>query len=388
MLFGVFFGLGCSDGVRPRLVRSNAYRLVGRSRFSDSFSVVVLGSKVSVEYFSKFLFVGEPVVEFLGKYSFDRVASSVEDLGVDLTVVEGSWLFSRFLGERGFFVSPRLDFVLDLKGSMEAIQNRISDGKRRKLKQVAGAGYTFELTRDLGALGSFYYGVYLPHMAKRHAGCSLPISFSECRELFLRGELLLVKSGGACVSGNLLIPHGNELWEPILGVRDVDKQLTLGSYSVYYFSILVGIERGFAKMDFGEAPPFMQDGLFQFKKGLGMWVRPASGSGAQVFGVRFSGVGEGLRRFLSVFPFVFFDGGELCGLVFLDCVDDVSVRSFFVPGLACLYVVSGCGGVSGLKGFGLVELSAEDLLDREGSGLGFLGRVCVEAKYSLYRITH
>ena len=86
-------------------------------------------------------------------------------------------------------------------------------------------------------------------------------------------------------------------------LRDVDKKLTLGSYAVYYFSIVVGVQRGFARMDFGEAPPFMQDGLFQFKKGLGMWVRPASGSGAQVFGVRFSGVGECVRRFLSALSF-------------------------------------------------------------------------------------
>ena len=376
------------DGVRPKLIRLNAYRLEGKTRFSVSFSTVVVGSKVSVEYFSKFLYVEEPRVEFLGKFSFDRVASSVDRAWADLTIVEGSWLFSRFLGEHGFFVSPRVDFVLDINGSMETIQNRATDGKRRRLRQVAGAGYSFEVTRDLGALESFYYDMYLPHMAKRHAGCSLPISFAECKELFLQGELLLVKSGEECISGNLLIPRGDELWEPVLGVKDVDKKLTLGSYAVYYFSIVVGVQRGFARMDFGEAPPFMQDGLFQFKKGLGMWVRPASGSGAQVFGVRFSGVGEGVRGFLSAFPFVFSDGGGLCGLVFLDCVDELSVRSFFVAGLGCLYVVSGCGGVGGLKGFGLVELSVGDLLGREGSVLGFLGRFCAEGKYSLYRVTH
>ena len=375
------------DGVRPRLVRSNAYRLVGKSRFSDSFSVVVLGSKVSVEYFSKFLYVEEPKVEFLGKFSFDKVASSA-GVGADLTVVEGSWLFSRFLGERGFFVSPRVDFVLDINGSIEDIQSRASRDKQRRFRQVAGAGYSFEVTRDLGALESFYYDMYLPHMAKRHAGCSLPISFAECKELFLQGELLLVKSGEACISGNLLVPRGGELHSPVLGVKDVEKKLTLGSYAAYYFSIVVGVQRGFARMDFGEAPPFMQDGLFQFKKDLGMWVRPASGSGAQVFGVRFSGVGEAVRGFLSAFPFVFSEGGGLCGLVFLDCVDELSVRSFFVAGLDCLYVVSGCGGVGGLKGFGLVELSVGDLLGREGSVLGFLGRFCAEGKYFLYRITH
>ena len=127
--------------------------------------------------------------------------------------------FRVFLRDNGFFVSPRVDFVLNINGSLETIQNRATDGKRRKLKQVAEAGYSFEVTKDLGKLESFYYDMYLPHMVKRHAGCALPISFAECKKLFLQGELLLVKSGEECISGNLLIPRGNELWEPVLGVK-------------------------------------------------------------------------------------------------------------------------------------------------------------------------
>jgi hypothetical protein len=140
-------------------------------------------------------------------------------------------------------------------------------------------------------------------------------------------------------------------------------------------------------MDFGEAPPFMQDGLFQFKKGLGMWVRPAMGSGAQVFGVRFSGEPELVRRFLSAHPFVFMDECYLSGLVFLESVDDLSVNSCCVPGLSGLYVVSSGVDVSGLKGFRLERLSVEACLCNGSSALRFLGRLCVEGKYCLYRLT-
>jgi hypothetical protein len=372
------------DGIRPKFIRSNAYKLIGKTRFSDSdFTTAVLGSKISVEYFSKFLYVDVPRVEFLGKCSLSK-AASVGFAGVDLVIVEANVFFSRFLGDSGFFVAPRVDFVLELSGSVEEIQNRASEGKRRRLRQVAEAGYSFEVSKDLSKLESFYYDLYLPHMTKRHSGSALPISFAECKELFLRGELLLVKSGEDWVSANLLIPRDDELWEPVLAVRDVEK-LTLGSYAIYRFSIVVGVERGFARMDFGEAPPFMQDGLFQFKKDLGMWVRSAKGSGAQVFGLRFSGVGGSVRGFLSVCPFVFLDGGVLSGVVFVEVVDDLSVRPFCVSGLGSLYVVSS-GDVSGLRGFRFEKLCVEGL----GGGvsvLGFLGRFCVEGKYSLYCLT-
>ena len=140
-------------------------------------------------------------------------------------------------------------------------------------------------------------------------------------------------------------------------------------------------------MDFGEAPPFMSDGLFQFKRDMGMWVRPAVGSSAQVFGVKFSGGSGSFRGFLSVNAFVFMVGEVLCGLVFLDSVDDLSVRPFCVSGLGCLFVVSSCVDVSGLKGFRVEKLSVEACLGGGVAALRFLGKVCAEGKYSLYRLT-
>ena len=376
------------DSVRPSLIHFDVYRLKGELVSPGSvFSVLIVGSKMSVEYFAKAFFLGKPTVEFLGRFSLNRVASSLGQLSADLTIVESSWFFSRFLVDTGFFLSPRVDFILDIADSLEVVQSRVARDKRRRLRQVAEAGYTFEVTKDLSKLASFYYDVYLPHMLRRHSGHALPISYSECKELFLKGELLLVKSGEECVSGSLLVHREDELWQPVLGVKDVDTKFTLGSYAIYRSSIVVGIEQGFARMDFGEAPPFMQDGLFKFKKGLGMWVRPALGSSAQVFGVRFSGVGEFVRCFLSVQPFVFVDGAGLSGLVFLECVDDLSVKSFCVPGLAGLYVVSSSVDVSGLKVFRFEALSVEDCLRGGSAVLRFLGRVCVDGKYSLYRIT-
>ena len=369
------------------LIRSEAYRLEGKLRFSGfDFSTVVVGSTVNVEYFSKLFYIDKPNVKFLGKLSFAKVASSLGTAKADLTIVETSWLFSRFLHDNGFFASPRLDFVLDITDSFKNIQKRVSEGKRRNLGKVAKANYTFEVTKDLSKLESFYYDMYLPHMLNRHSGCAMPISYPGLKELFLKGELLLVKSGEECISANLLVPHGNELWEPILAVKDVDKQFTLGSYAVYYFSILVGIQRGFTRMDFGETSPFIQDGLFQFKRGLGMWVRPAKGSSAQVFGLRFSNAGKVVRRFLFDNPFVFLDDGELSGLVFLESVDVLSVKPFCVSGLASLYVVSCCVDVSGLEGFKFEKLEVGDFLGYDVSFSRFLGLVCAEREYSLYRI--
>jgi hypothetical protein len=182
-----------------------------------------------------------------------------------------------------------------------------------------------------------------------------------------------------------MVPQGNELWEPVIAVKDVDKHLTLGTYAADYFSILVGIERGFVRMDFGEAPPFMSDGLFQFKRGLGMWVRAARGDSAQVFGVRFSGLGESVRRFLSVNSFVFVDGEGLSGVVFLERVDELSVKPFCVPGLTSLYIVS--PEVHRSSNLKIEQLTLEHCSLYSAPATILLNKLAVEGKYSLFRIT-
>jgi hypothetical protein len=319
--------------------------------------------------------------------SLNDAASILGRVSADLLIVESNWFFSRFLADNGFFVSPRVDFVLDLDDSLENLQNRAARDKRRRLRQVVDAGYSFEVTRDLSRLRSFYYDMYLPHMLKRHSRYALPISFSECLDLFSKGELLLVKSGENLVSGCILVPHENELWEPILAVRNVDQQLTLGSYAIYYFCILVGMNRGFRCIDFGEASPFMKDGVFQYKKGLGMWVRPARGDSAQVFGLRFSKAFTFIDKFLSVHPFVFMNDNSLCGIVFLKSVNDLSVNSFFGFGFVSLYVITHNSNISNIKHFKVKELSLNDCLQKDASVLSFLGAVCVEGKHHLYHLT-
>jgi len=374
------------NNIRPKIIRSDSYRIIGKTHFSDStFSLVIFGSKISVEYFSKLFYNEAPKVEYIGKVSLQEAADN-GSVSADLTIVESNWFFMPFLRDNGFFISPRVDFVLNLTDSVDSITNKASDGKRRRLRQVAEAGFSFEVTRDLVKLRSFYYDMYLPHMLKKHSKYALPISFSECLDLFSRGELLLVKSGEELISGCILVPQENELWEPILAVKNVDRQLTLGSYAIYYFSILVGFNRGFSRLDFGEAPPFMHDGVFQFKKGLGMWARPARGDNAQVFGLRFSKKSLFIDNFLSAHPFVFICEGNLCGIVFLRSVDDLSVNSLCILGLLSLYVITNNSKVS-LKHFKVKKLSINDCMQSNINILRFLGVTCIEGKHHLYHLT-
>jgi len=329
------------DSIRPRIFRLEVYRLEGTTKPSKSeLSTIVFGGKQSVAYFSKLIYVDEPKVEFLGKRTLGDISSFAEKTTDDLTIVEADWSSSNFLLDSGFLVLPQINFVLDITGSLETIQSRMAGSKIRRIKKVVKAGYSFEITKSPAKLRLFYYEMYLPHMFARHGRSARPVSFSECKRLFSKGELMLIKRDQKNVAGVLLVPRGKELYQPLIAVKNTDKQITLGSYATTYFTIVSGMQKGYTSVDFGDAPAFIQDGLFQYKKEWGMQIRPAKEYYAKVYGIRFSNMNEAVKDFLSANPFIFMDGKKLGGLVLLG-FKDVHLPDFLnIPGLSSLFVIS------------------------------------------------
>jgi hypothetical protein len=329
------------DSFRPRIFREGVYRLVGTTKPSKSkLSTIVFGEKQSVAYFSKLIYVDEPKVEFLGKRTLSNISSFAEKTTDDLAIVEVDWSSSNFLLNSGFLILPQINFVLDITGSLETIQSRMAGSKIRRINKVVKAGYSFEITKSPAKLRLFYYEMYLPHMFARHGKSARPVSFSECKRLFSKGELMLIKQDQKYVAGVLLVPHGKELYQPLIAVKNTDKQITLGSYAATYYTIVSGMQKRYTRVDFGDAPAFIQDGLFQYKKEWGMRIRPAKEYYAKVCGIRFSNMGEGVKDFLSANPFIFMDGKNLRGLMLLGSKDIHLLDFLNIPGLSSLFVIS------------------------------------------------
>lgn len=334
-------GISLFDSIRPRIFRLGVYRIEGPTKHSKSnLSTIVFGGEQSVAYFSKLIYADEPKVEFLGKRTLVDIPSFGEKTTDDLTIVEADWSSSNFLLDSGFFILPQINFVLDITGSLETIQSRMAGSKIRRIDKVVKAGYSFEITKSPAKLRSFYYEMYLPHMLARHGKSARPVSFSECKRLFSKGDLMLIKQGHKHVAGVLLVPHGKELYQPLIAVKNIDKQITLGSYAATYYTIVSGIQKGYASVDFGDASAFIQDGLFQYKREWGMQIRPVREHFGKVCGIRFSSMSEAVRNFLSTNPFIFMDGKNLSGLVLLG-LEDTYLRDFTnIPGLSSLLVIS------------------------------------------------
>jgi hypothetical protein len=329
------------ESVRPRICHSNVYRLEGRTkRLNSNLSTVIFGRKEAAEYFSKLIYVDNPIPEFLGKRVTSDIPLFTEKATEDLVIVETNWALSSFLLGNGFLILPQINFTLDITDSLEEIQKRMTMGKIRRIKRLLKEGYSCVTTKDPAQLKKFYYEMYLPHMLAKHGKSANPVSFTECRKLFLKGDLLLLKKNQECVAGIILVPHGKELYQPLIAVKDIDRQMTWGSYAATYYTIVFGKQNGYTVVDFGDTPPFLQDGLFQYKREWGMRIRPAMGDGAQVFGAKFSNMNEATKDFLSTNPFVILDGKSLKCLTFRNTVKREAFDFLNVPGLSSFLVIS------------------------------------------------
>jgi hypothetical protein len=327
--------------IRPRICHSNIYRLNGKTKRSNfDFSTVVFGRSEVAEYFSRLIYIDNPELEFLGKRAISDIPLFAEKATEDLVIVEMNWAFSSYLLGNRFFLLPQINFTLDITNSLEEITNRMTTSKIRRIKRLLGEGYSCEITKDPAKLQSFYYEMYLPHMLAKHGKAAKPVSFAECKRLFLKGDLLLVKKDQECVAGIILVPNGKELYQPLIAVKDLDKQFTLGSYAAAYYTIVFGKQKGYVKVDFGDAPPFLQDGLFQFKREWGMRIRPAVGEDTPVFGAIFPNMSEAAKDFLSANPFVILDGTSLKGVAFRDTLENDIYDFLNVPGISSFHIIS------------------------------------------------
>ena len=90
-----------------------------------------------------------------------------------------------------------------------------------------------------------------------------------------RGELLLVKKGSEYISGMLIYTAPPIPVVAFLGVTDgrMDYVKQGALLALYYYTILWAKGKGYTKLDFGHCRPILNDGVFVYKRTLGMMIQ-------------------------------------------------------------------------------------------------------------------
>lgn len=329
------------SGVWPFIFSTNVYLIKGKQKSSNSNLITLaFAEKEFVHYFGNLFFSDNCEIKHLARTTYNNIPEIINRTGFDIIIVEASGALSSFLSQKGFLIMPMIDFTLKVSGS-ERLFARMSKRRRRNINIIKKKGFTYAITKDPEELYFFYNDFYLPHIIKRHGKSAKPASFFEMKQIYRKGGLLLVKSNGKYVAGILYKLLGDVVCACYLGILKGATQYSkegAGQASLY-FLVEWAKQNGFKEINYGPCNPFMNDGLFTYKKSWGM---KAKSYGDLVYGLRVSRFNTSVVDFLSENPLVFSESTTLNCLIFRKAKrlteEKLCMSSYYTRGLSKIVV--------------------------------------------------
>lgn len=324
---------------------------VNGSTNNPDLTLLIAGKRTAFQFLLDRIYHSEPKAIREGKRLIWNILSP-DKSQVNTILIEADRCFSRFLSQRGFVAIPEwILFTMDISKPAEEILEIWKKRERENVRKVRKHHYVYEAVCDHEKLHFFYHRMFLPYIISRF-GKSALVSFGYMENLMQRGVLLLIKRETEYVSGILISTATSIPMVAFLGVKDGRKDyVEKGAISaLYYYTIIWAKERGYTKLDFGHCRPILNDGLFLYKKRLGMRIHrsPRKHRALYISTDRLKPYHPYLEQFFINNPLVYEDKGQLKGLLFV-LGNDQSIRQE-VENLKRKY------SIPGLKGFTVVPL--------------------------------
>jgi hypothetical protein len=314
-------------------------------------SVAYVGLGFARPFLKSILFEEAPAEKLINRVSARSLRERLDALDGDLIVVETSRFVARRLPTRNAILLPlRLQNVIDVGQSWDDVLSRFRKTVHKNdLRRVLRLGYSYAISHDPADLARFYENMYVPTMKARHGRLASITSLDMMRRYLRHGFLLLIERDGRAVSAAVCSTQQRAVHLAISGVLGSDDDLRRDGAvaAIYYFLLHWANAQGFQSVDVGFCWPFLNDGIFQFKRKWGarallpprenkrLWVDVRRDTPA-------------VRRFMRDNPCAAIDShGQLYGLIVTGDAESASpeaqaewAQRFATPGLSELRVRS------------------------------------------------
>lgn len=249
-----------------------------------------------------------------GKRLWKNIADT-SSMKQEMFITKTDIFFRNYYQNKGCLIIPEyVSFHLDTTISLKEILDTISPDKRRDIEKAKRTGYTYEVRSDRKAFKIFYFQMYLPYMEWKHKNSDRIASYNTIRHLAAQGsELLIIKLGNDAIFGGMFLREKNMLKTHYAALMDGKfDHLHNGIMAIsYYFLIEIAKKYHCRSIDFGTAPPFLNDGLYMYKNKWGMKISKTSPSFSDVFAVKINKNDPVSKKMLTAQPVHYFQGNTL-----------------------------------------------------------------------------
>lgn len=242
--------------------RTPVFLVRGRGAVGGELSLAVAGSRKLVAELAELVLAGPSETRLEGRTLLDRPRTLAAGADLEATFVH-PWHATRWV-RAGWHVSPwRLRFELDLRSPWRAAAGRDGRSVANNLRRAERAGFAVEEVAAAGALPEFRARMVVPY-ARRRFGIR---ASSRIGRSARGGTILFIVRDGVQLAGGLVVPRGDRLHFPRLGVLDGRTELVREGVlaALYARTIEWGRARGFRTLDAGLACASAADGVHRWK---------------------------------------------------------------------------------------------------------------------------
>ncbi|MBN1582231.1 MAG: GNAT family N-acetyltransferase [Anaerolineae bacterium] len=306
------------------------------------------GSDYTMSFLQSLLFVQPPVEQSVERIPLWRCHERVEALSSDIIVIEAArHLIHRLPRERAIVLPQYVHHILDVRGEWEDVQRRLPKNARREFKVLRKHDYQYETSYEDQDFEAFYHDMYLPTMENQHGDLSSPMSAGEAYQYFKHGLLFFVRRDGQRVCASVFHFQQDVIRFMIMGVLGGDRQIIKeGAVSALNcLRLQWANEKGYREVNFLGSDPYLENGLFQYKRKWGTTVSVPPILHRQIW-IKVQRLTPAVSRFLTDNPCIVIDrDASLRGLVVVQDAQTVSdevktrwSKRYATPGLSDLVV--------------------------------------------------
>jgi len=352
LTFQIFYSLKLSILVRIKHLKIPIFSIVGKEKHNHAeLKILFCGEKQSLDYLLNIIYSEKPEVEFLEKISIFFLSKKLRKATktYDMVFVKTDRFFTQYIQKKGFDVLPEwAEMQLDITKPFEELSNKFTKSAKDDIRKIKIIDYKYKFSSDSDIFEDFYHKIYHPFIVSRHEELTIPeaTNYNEIKVLFEKGSLFIVQDKDRVVSGFIPLISGSTAFFTYAGVEIKDNYLTKAAGSaLYYFFIDWSKKQGFKLLKFGGVRPFLDDGLFDYKKKWGMSVKIYENMYG-VFGLKIlNKESKAVYDFLINNPFIYIEGNELNGMVFTKDKLDTEViqqiwKAYYIPGLIKITIVT------------------------------------------------
>jgi len=326
------------------------YVLDGKEKSQGSdLRVLFIGNAHALPSIFDMFFAAKPLIKHHGVthvWNIKKVVSRFSSK-TDIVCILTDRFFDRYFRKKGYTVIPEwVEMNLDISQPLEVIHKRFHKSAKEDIRSITKRNYSYEITANDHNFSFFYHKLCVPFMKQRHGELMLPeaINYQEIRGVFERGELLLVKDEDTYIGGLVIKTYRKDVFSLYIGIAtNLSQKTKCISSALFYFTILWAKGQGFHNIHFGDTRPFLNNGLFLFKRKWGASVQ-LNPSRCGIFCLKTMTCGtKAVNDFLLQHPFMHLDKKSLIGQVFVDASiglenSEELRKRYATPGIKQIYV--------------------------------------------------